>query len=78
MRFEEGQLMEMDFRDASVVVFYLLPKIILQLREKFLADLRPGTRIVSHDFDMGDAWKPEREEEVEGSKLYFWVVPERE
>jgi SAM-dependent methyltransferase len=58
----EGDLFEMDFSDATVVTLYLLPDLNLRLRPKILA-LKPGTRVVSHDFDMGD-WKPS----VEGGR----------
>ena len=49
----------------------------MKLRPKLLADLRPGTRIVSHAFDMGD-WKPAATQRVGSSTLYYWVVPERQ
>jgi hypothetical protein len=49
----------------------------LKLKPKLLDELRPGTRIVSHSFDMGD-WKPAKTAEVEGRKVHLWIVPERE
>jgi ribosomal protein L11 methylase PrmA len=73
--FIEGDLFKMDFSDADVVTLYLLPDLNLKLRPKILA-LRPGTRIVSHAFDMGD-WKPEVEKTVDGRTVYAWHVPER-
>jgi SAM-dependent methyltransferase len=71
----EGDLFELDLSDATVVTLYLLPDLNLKLRPKLLA-LRPGTRIVSHAFDMGD-WKPAATREVDGKIVYFWTVPAR-
>jgi SAM-dependent methyltransferase len=71
----QGDLFELDLADATVVTLYLLPDLNLRLRPKLLA-LKPGTRIVSHAFDMGD-WKPERKAEVDGKTVFFWTVPER-
>jgi hypothetical protein len=53
-----------------------LPEINLKLRPKLLSELKPGTRIVSHAFDMGD-WKPDQTLTVEGKTIYYWVVPEK-
>jgi SAM-dependent methyltransferase len=69
----EGDLFETNLQDATVVTLYLLPDLNLRLRPKLLA-LKPGTRIVSHAFDMGD-WKPEKELQVDGKNVYFWTVP---
>ena len=69
----KADLFETDFSDATVVTMYLLPDINLKLRPKIL-DLRPGTRVVSHAFDMGE-WKPDRTETVEGKTAYLWIVP---
>ena len=74
VRFVNQDLFAIDFSEATVVTLYLLPRINLQLRPKLLAELRPGTRIVSHGFDMGD-WQPERVVEVGSSTIYLWVVP---
>jgi ribosomal protein L11 methylase PrmA len=76
VRFLNEDLFAIDFSDATVVTLYLLPRINLQLRPKLLAELKPGTRIVSHGFDMGD-WQPERAVEVGSSTLYLWIVPPR-
>ena len=51
-------MFEFDFSPATVVTMYLLPSVNLKLRPRLLKELKPGTRIVSHDFDMGD-WAPE-------------------
>ena len=74
VKFIEQDLFEAKISDASVVMLYLLPSVNLKLRPKLLADLKPGTRIVSHSFDMGD-WKAEKEIEVEGERIYFWTIP---
>lgn len=75
VEFIQQDLFETDISDASVVTLYLLPDVNLSLRPKLLEDLQPGTRIVSHAFDMGD-WKPEKVVEVGGRTIYFWTVPE--
>jgi ribosomal protein L11 methylase PrmA len=74
VKFVQADLFEMDFSDADVVTLYLLPDLNLKLRPKILA-LRPGTRIVSHAFDMGD-WRPDEERTVDGKTVYAWTVPE--
>src|SRR3974377_1345984 len=74
VRFEENDLFDADIREATVVTLYLLPNVNLRLRPKLLRDLKPGTRIVSHSFDMGD-WKPEKEEQVDGATIYFGTIP---
>lgn len=75
VEFRQQDLFETDLRNATVVTLYLLPDVNLRLRPKLLSELRPGTRIVSHAFDMGD-WKPERVENVDGRTIYYWTVPE--
>ncbi|MBV8907101.1 MAG: methyltransferase domain-containing protein [Acidobacteriia bacterium] len=76
VRFEEGDLFDANIQDATVVALYLLPQVNVRLRPKLLSDLKPGTRIVSHSFDMGD-WKPEKVEQVEGATIYLWTIPEK-
>ncbi len=76
VEFREGDLFKADLSGATVVTLYLLSSVNLQLRPKLLSELRPGTRIVSHAFDMGD-WKPLRIEKIGTSTVYYWVVPER-
>jgi SAM-dependent methyltransferase len=76
VRFEEADLFDTDIHNATVVTLYLLPQVNLRLRPKLLSDLRPGTRVVSHSFDMGD-WKPEKQEQVEGATIYLWTIPEK-
>ncbi|GGI73305.1 hypothetical protein GCM10007973_07820 [Polymorphobacter multimanifer] len=76
VEFRNEDLFEVDFSSATVVTLYLLPQLNLKLRPKLLSSLKPGTRIVSHAFDMSD-WKPEREETFEGRTVYLWTVPKR-
>jgi SAM-dependent methyltransferase len=62
-----------DISEASVVSLYLLPTLNLKLRPTLWKTLKPGTRIVSHDFDMGD-WKPEQTLNVDGATIYYWTI----
>jgi ribosomal protein L11 methylase PrmA len=75
VEFRQQDLFQTDFSDATVVTLYLLPRLNRQLRPRLLSQLKPGTRIVSHAFDMGD-WKPEKVVQVDGRTVYYWVVPE--
>jgi SAM-dependent methyltransferase len=72
--FLEGDLFEADFSRASVVTMYLLNSVNLKLRPYLLKNLRPGTRIVSHDFDMAD-WEPDKQLKEGYSDIYYWVIP---
>jgi SAM-dependent methyltransferase len=78
--FIQGDLFDADIKDATVVTLYLLPEVNLKLRPKLLSDLKPGTRIVSHNYDMGD-WKPEQTAKltVDGVEhvVYMWTVTRR-
>ena len=65
---------DLDLRDASVVMLYLLPGINVKLRPKLLWELRPGARIVSNNFEMGD-WGPDATESIHHRTLYKWMVP---
>jgi ribosomal protein L11 methylase PrmA len=76
VRFLNQDLFETNISDATVVTLYLLPSLNLKLRPKLMAELKPGTRIVSHAFDMGD-WAPEQELDVNGRKVYFWTIPKK-
>jgi predicted O-methyltransferase YrrM len=71
-----GDLFETDVRPATVVMLYLWPQVNLRLRPKLLAELRPGTRVVSHAHDMGD-WTPQRTAVVGGARVLLWIIPER-
>ncbi len=70
----QQDILTVDLSAASVVTMYLLPDVNLQLRPNILSQLKPGSRVVSHAFDMGD-WKPDRTERVDGRTLYLWTVP---
>ncbi len=74
--FRHQDLFESDFSDATVVVLYLLPHLNLKLKPILLAQLKPGSRILTIDFDMGD-WEPEQEVRVdipEESTVYCWEL----
>ena len=74
--FKQADLFTSDFSDATVVTLYLLDSLNEKLRPKLLAELKPGTRIVSHAFRMGD-WEPQATQLVGNSNIYLWTVPAR-
>ena len=74
VEFRNEDLFKADFKSASVITLYLLPELNLKLRPRLWAELKPGTRIVSHQFDMGD-WAPEKKLESNGRTVYFWTIP---
>jgi len=74
VRFIEGDLFEANISEATVVTLYLLNTLNVKLRPKLLTELKPGTRVVSHAFHMGD-WKPEKTDSVQGSEVFLWRVP---
>jgi cyclopropane fatty-acyl-phospholipid synthase-like methyltransferase len=74
VKFLNQDLFTSDFRDATVVTLYLLPSLNVKLMPKLKAELKPGTRIVSHAFDMGSEWPPEKTEQVEGKTIYYWTI----
>ena len=86
LRFEENDLFDANIHEATVVTLFLLNSVNLKLRPKLLRDLKPGTRIVSNTFDMGD-WKPDKELTLDDDadfdnngishKFFLWIVPER-
>jgi SAM-dependent methyltransferase len=73
--FRQGDLFDFDLGAATVVTMYLLPEINRKLRPRLLETLRPGTRVLSHDFDMGD-WPPDRSISVQ-RRIHYWVIPAR-
>lgn len=83
-QFFARDLFDTDIREATVLTMYLLSSVNLELRPRLLAQLQPGTRVVSHDWDMGE-WKPDAKAVVEGvakpvmpmrsSTVYLWIVP---
>lgn len=72
--FVESDLQDADIRDATVVTMYLLPSVHVSLKEKLLSELNPGTRILTHSFDIG-TWKPDQELDFGGIGIFKWVVP---
>jgi len=72
--FKVGDLFATDFSGASVVTLYLLPDVNRALRPQLWKQLKVGTRVVSHDFDMGAEWPPEKTERVAGKTLYYWTI----
>ena len=87
VRFEENDLFLADFHEATVVTLFLLPNINLKLKPKLLEQLKPGTRVVSNTFDMGE-WKAVKEFSVDddpndedtglSKRLYLWIIPEKD
>jgi cyclopropane fatty-acyl-phospholipid synthase-like methyltransferase len=76
VKFLNQDLFTTDISEATVVTLYLLPSLNVKLMPKLKAELKPGTRIVSHAFDMGD-WKPEQTLNVNGRTVYYWTIPNR-
>lgn len=72
--FRQADLFKTDISKADVLTMYLLPQVNLRLRPVILDTLKPGTRVVSHAFDMGD-WEPDQRRDVEGKQIFHWVVP---
>jgi SAM-dependent methyltransferase len=73
--FRQQDLFDADFSDATVVTLYLLPDVNTRLRPLLFEQLAPGTRVVSHGFDMDD-WKPDKRVRAEDTYLYLWTIPE--
>ena len=67
-------ILTVDLSPASVVTMYLLPDVNLKLKPNLLSQLKPGSRLVSHAFDMGD-WKPDKIERVNGRTIHLWIIP---
>src|SRR5712675_904259 len=86
VKFLQQDLFSTDFHEAAVLTLYLLPDVNIALRPKILAELKPGTRVVSHDYGMGE-WRPDAQETVPApdntvgtrkeSMVYLWIVPAR-
>lgn len=76
VKFYEGDLFEFDFSKADVLTLYLLPEVNLKLKPKILAEMKPGSRVVSHAFTMGD-WVPDKDINVDGRVVYLWIIPEK-
>lgn len=75
-KFRVGDLFKTDFSTATVVTLYLLPNINAKLRPQLWKQLKIGTRVVSHAFDMGAEWPAEKTVEVDGRTIYYWTVTE--
>lgn len=73
--FRQQDLFEADFSEATVVTMYLFPEVNLKLRPMLFEQLEPGTRVVSHSFDM-NGWAPDSTTTVNGDVLYLWTIPE--
>jgi predicted RNA methylase len=74
VKFMNADLFETNISEATVVTLYLLPSLNIKLMPKLQKELRAGTRIVSHSFDMGAEWPPEKTEEVNGRRIYYWTI----
>ena len=74
VRFVNQDLFEADISEATVVTLFLLPRLNVRLMPKLKRELKPGTRIVSHQFDMGDEWPPEQSQDVDGLTIYLWTI----
>ena len=72
--FRAEDLFDTPIADADVLTMFLLPEVNMRLRPRILEEMRPGTRVVSHAFDMGD-WQPDDEVRVGGAHAYLWIVP---
>lgn len=76
VQFINADLFKTDLSNASVVTLYLLNSVNRDLRPQLWKQLKVGTRVVSHAFDMGNEWPPERVEEVDGRTIYYWTITE--
>src|SRR5467141_1554553 len=74
VKFRNEDLFQADFHDATVVTLYLLPDLNVKLMPRLMEQLKPGSRIVSHQFDMGK-WKPDKTVELSGRTIYLWTIP---
>jgi ubiquinone/menaquinone biosynthesis C-methylase UbiE len=74
VRFVEQNFFESNVREATVMLIYLFPDVNIKLRAKFLKEMKPGSRLVSHAFDMGD-WKPDNSASIRAQRVYYWVIP---
>ncbi len=72
--FRQQDLFVTPLADATVLTLYLLPEINMQLRPRILGEMRPGARVVSNTFDMGD-WRPDARRNVQNSNIFLWIIP---
>jgi cyclopropane fatty-acyl-phospholipid synthase-like methyltransferase len=73
VNFQLNDLFDADIHRATVVALYLLPDVNIRLRSRLQHELKPGTRVISHTFGMGD-WKPDKEMLVDGVPVYLWTI----
>jgi SAM-dependent methyltransferase len=73
--FKVADMFETDIREATVVMLYLLPELNRRLKPKLFAELQPGARVVSHDWDMGKDWPPDEYVKLGGDGIYLWIMP---
>ena len=76
VKFRNEDLFQADFHEATVVTLYLLPDLNVKLMPRLMEQLKPGSRIVSHQFDMGK-WRPDKKVELSGRTIYLWTIPAR-
>ncbi|HEY7290125.1 MAG TPA: methyltransferase domain-containing protein [Vicinamibacterales bacterium] len=74
VQFLNQDLFASDISEATVVTLFLLPQVNERLKPKLQRELRPGTRVVSHLFRMGDDWPPEQSREIDGTTIYLWTI----
>ena len=74
VQFRRQDLFQTPLRDADVVTLYLTQEVNLRLRPRLLSEMRPGARVISHQYDMGD-WRPDQRQRIGASTIYLWVVP---
>ena len=74
VKFRNEDLFQADFHEATVVTLYLLPDLNVKLMPRLMEQLKPGSRIVSHQFDMG-TWRPDKRVELSGRTIYLWTIP---
>ena len=75
VRFITGNLFSADLSEATVVTLYLLQSLNEKLRPKLVRELKPGSRVVSHVFNMGPEWPPDKTLTVDRSRIYLWTIP---
>jgi len=75
--FKVADLFQTDLREATVVLLYLLPELNRRLKPKLFAELQPGARVVSHDWDMGKDWPPDEYVKLGGDGIYLWIMPDQ-
>ena len=76
VRFRNEDLFKANISEATVVTLYLLPDLNVKLMPRLMDQLKPGSRIVSHQFDMGD-WRPDKKVELSGRTIYLWTIPSK-